>query len=277
MKKRVLSLLCVVMLISVFCMPAYAENSDVSYVVDEAGILEESEAEELEARAQELSSSYDCGVYIFTVDNFTEYTSTSDVYEAAKELFFSNDLGIGDEDSGVLLLLSMADRDFCVMAHGYGNTAFTDRGKEELSDQFLDDFKDDDWYSGFSDYLSACQEMLIQANNGTPVDVDNPLYGSDTDSADSGGSNRVFGVIFCIGISILITIFVSMALKRQMKSVEEKAEASSYVKKNGVVLTDSYDRYTHTTESRRYDPPEKSSGGGTSVDSSGSSGSSGKF
>ena len=52
--------------------------------------------------------------------------------------------------------------------------------------------------------------------------------------------------------------------------------AQEYIDGQGLVLTVQNDRFLHTTRSKRYIEPAKSSGG-TSVNSSGSSHSSGKF
>lgn len=41
------------------------------------------------------------------------------------------------------MLLSMEYRDYDIMAHGYGNIAFTDYGKEKMAERFLDEFGDD--------------------------------------------------------------------------------------------------------------------------------------
>lgn len=65
---------------------------------------------------------------------------------------------------------------------------------------------------------------------------------------------------------------ICLTLKGKMKSVRRKAEAKSYVAFSGLELTERYDRFTHTTESRRR--IEKKSG---NESGGGGSGSSGKF
>lgn len=56
-----------------------------------------------------------------------------------------------------MLALSMAERDFQMLAHGdTANAAFTDYGKYIMQDEFLDNFREDDWYGGFADYIAAC-------------------------------------------------------------------------------------------------------------------------
>lgn len=64
----------------------------------------------------------------------------------------------------------------------------------------------------------------------------------------------------------------------RMQTVHKKAEANEYVADGGLQLTEQYDRYTHTTETRRKINNDSDSGGGTSSCSGGGgSGRSGKF
>lgn len=51
-------------------MTVFAEsNAQLNYVTDDAGILTDSQWEDLEQRAQQVSEEYQCGVYMITVDD----------------------------------------------------------------------------------------------------------------------------------------------------------------------------------------------------------------
>ena len=268
MKKRISSLLATMVLALFLCIPALATGFDEAglyFVTDEAGLLSDQECLELERRAEEISLKYKCGVYIILLDDFTAYTYDETVYEAAKTLYQEYSLGYGEEKSGELLLLSMAERDYTLIAYGYGNTAFTDYGKDKLSEVFLDDFGDDNWYSGLSDYLDKSESMLQSAREGHPLDVDsNPLI-----------------VLVGIGISLLVGCVAAFVIavglsSRLMKSVSAKTEANAYLIAGSVEITGREDHFTHTTEIRQKIETDSGSGG-TTVDSDGFSGKSGKF
>ena len=268
MKKRIGSLLAVMALALCLCVPALAagfEEARLYFVTDEAGLLTDRQRLELETRAEEISLKYECGVYIILLDDFTAYTRDETIYETAKTLYRDYCLGYGEEKSGELLLLSMAERDYTLIAYGYGNTAFTDYGKDKLTKVFLDDFGDDNWYGGLSDYLDQSESMLKSAREGHPVDVD---------------SNPVI-VVAGIGISLLVGCVAAIAITaclagRLMKSVSAGTEANAYLTAGSVKITGREDQFTHTTETRR--KIERDSGsGGTTVDSDGFSGKSGKF
>lgn len=266
MKKKLLTVLLAFTLVIGMAIPVFAtQTTQTPSVLDLADLLTEQQEQELTVKAEDLAEKYQCGVYVLTLPDFKSVINTSDAYEAANQIYLNQtDWGVGSDRSGVLLMLSMAERDFALMAHGYGNTAFTDYGKEELSKKFLDDFKEDDWAQGFEDYVDTCGDMLQKARSGKAVDV------------DSNGRTRTYGIVASIVISFLIALVVVLVLKGQLKSVAKKTEASAYITRGGVRMNNSYDHYTHKTQTRVYEkPPEKS--GGTSVDRSGSSGMSGKF
>lgn len=262
--KKWISLICAMLIVAAFvCIPVQA--AELNYVTDAAGLLTDWEWEELEYTAQEISQQYECDVYIMALDDFTEYSDTYDAYEAAKDLYIRYDLGYGPEKSGVMLMLSMAERDYALIAYGYGNTAFTDYGKEKLTEVFLDDFGRDDWYGGFRDYLSKCGSMLASARDGVPLD-----RGTDP--------GIIFvGLLISVALSCLIALIVCCILESKMRSVRPQTEADAYLRTGSLHFTSRDDRFTHMTTHRVKREKSSRRSGGTTVDSDGFSGSSGKF
>ena len=245
------------------------------------------------ASAAAAAQQYGCGLYILTVQDYTEYAAAgSDPFDFAMSVYSRYDLGVGEERNGLLLVLSMEDRDYAICAYGNGaHTAFTDYGKEQLEAEFLDNFAADDWYGGFSDYLAYGTEYLRLAAAGTPVDwVDDGSDWADGDSpwaVDGSGYYRegpttlqCFLFIFLIPAGIALV--VCLILKGKMKTAREQVNANEYIRPNGMTLLQRIDQYTHTTETRVRIESQQSSGGGghhggTTINSSGFSGHSGKF
>lgn len=267
MKKRILSLCFILLLavsLSVSVSAAGFEEAQLGFVTDEAGLLTNKQRLELEQRAAEISQKYQCGVYIITVNDFTDSTYATSVYEAAKDLYRAYELGYGEQRSGELLLLSMKERDYELFAYGYGNTAFSEAAAE-LAETFLDDFADDAWYDGFSDYLEKSASMLASSRNGKPLDV------------DSDPKIVFVGIGICLLLGCGLGLLLCWLLKeKQMKSVAVQQNADTYLRADGVHITNRQDQFSHITQTRV--KIEKSSGkGGTTVDSGGFSGKSGKF
>lgn len=229
-----------------------------NYVFDTAGLLSEDEAEKLEAAAQELSAAHSFGVYIVTVDDYLDYSST-DVFHAALNIYHSSDFGVGTDKNGVMLLLSMADRDLNLMSNGtFGQYAFNDDGRYALTDFLMPDLGENEWYDAFKEYLTWAGRYLEEAEQGTP-------YSAENEPWDPFSRNlSIIVLVLLIALVPLIPAFIFRSiLVRMMKSVEKGSEASAYVSGN-LQLTKENDRYTRTTVSKRYNPPKKDSGSGGS-------------
>lgn len=135
MKKRIICLLAALLLLLGLSVSASA--AVYANVIDTAELLSESEAEALDARCSELEQTYGCGVYLVTVDDYTAYYSADSIESFAESVFLDLGLGAGEEQDGVLLVLSMAERDYDICAHGtIGNRTFTDYGKGVLAERW---------------------------------------------------------------------------------------------------------------------------------------------
>lgn len=270
--------------------PAPQDTAQGSYVMDFAGILSESERAQLEDMAASTSAKYDSGVYVVTVNDYRDYNSESP-YEAAKTIYIDYGLGLGSDQSGTMLMLSMNDRDYAYIARGeFGNYAFTDYGKAQLEKEFLDDFRNNDWYGGFRDFITESEAYMAEAAAGNPVDVEHVSTG-----AAAGASVVLGGAVSCIGSAIKCN-----GLKKKMKSVKTKADATQYISGGpaitaegvaagaaaglvgGIILRASTDQFINTTVTRVpivVNDNDRKGGwsGGTTIDSGGFSGHSGKF
>ena len=275
MKRKLLCVLCALaVLICTLCIPAFAEETE-NFVFDVAGILSESEVVRLNEAAKEVSQRYGCGVYIAVFDDMGEY-GYSYIESFAEAVFEQWELGLGEERNSICLVMSMADRDYDLCAHGdVAHTAFTDYGKEVLAGEFKDNFRRDDWAGGFADYISQCDYMLRLSEQGNPIDV--PEGGS---RVRIGLPERILrALIPGLIIGLIIAFIYCAGLKRKMRSAKIAREASSYIAQQGIWMQDENDMFTHSTVTRQRIDHDRSSGGhgGTSINSGGFSHSSGKF
>lgn len=289
MKKLYLRGALCLLLALILCTTVFAAGG--SYVIDEAGLLTVDELSALDAQAATISEEYGVGVYIAAIEDFTDFGYS--VEEAAESVYLSYGFGLGEEENGILLLLSMADRDYELCAYGtQAHIAFTDYGKDQLADAFLDNFRNDDWFGGFRDYVVECGKYLRLAAEGDPVDVagsSGDIYHYD----ENGELDYVeytdvqHGIFWLPGwivsaiLGVLLALLIAWIVKHAtMRSVHSKSEARGYVQGNPNFHVRS-DQFTHITESRRKIETQNHSGGGhsggTSVNSSGFSHSSGKF
>ena len=266
MKKKItLSLLLALCLVLSLGGTALASGEmAVPYVTDAAGLLTQDEVLALEAQAEQIAEDYGCAPYILVVENYRDYEDTYDVFEAGMNLYERWGLGYGPEKNGLLLMLSMAERDYALVTNGsVTHQAFTDYGQEALREQFLDNFHNDDWAGGFRDYLDGCAWLLEQARNGTPYDVD---------TAPKGFNPLI------IVIPLVLALAVCLVLTAQMKTAKRKTEAGDYMVQGGTEMRVVQDIFTHRTVTRQVIQSEnKGGGGGTTINARGFSGKSGKF
>ncbi len=146
-------------------------------VYDSENLLTAAEANALSARLKEIGDLYRCDVIVATVASLGNKTAE----EFADDFFDYNGYGYGAvpdltgktvDGDGILLLLSMEDRDFAVSTSGYGVTAFTDYGIQKyLEAQFLPYFKQNDYNGGFNAFADGCAFLLKTAREGEPFDV----------------------------------------------------------------------------------------------------------
>ena len=115
MKKRIIRLSLVLALMLCLSVSVFAE-SQLWHITDDAGILTESQNIELETYAETISQDYGVGVYVVTVDNYEDYYDSA--YETAWQIYHAYELGEGADRDGVILLLSMDNRQFATFFYG---------------------------------------------------------------------------------------------------------------------------------------------------------------
>lgn len=251
--------------------PAYATEAQLDHVTDAANLMSSSEIADLEAKAQAIEDEYGFGVYMVTVYDYLDISNAS-VFDAACDIYEGYTLGVGPGDDGLLLLLSMSERDYSLITYGdFGNYAFDDYARESLTEYFLDDFGNDSWHAGFSDYLEVADLYLEAAKAGTPC-----TYGNAVMTEDEINTTIAMGFGIILGLPLLVAIIVVAVLSAKMRSVAAATEARQYAI-GGLQLTGHSDNFVHTTKTV-VRIANNDSGGSSSIGHRGGfSGTSGKF
>ena len=276
MKRSAILLFMIVFWITTACLSTkcFAEDNQASipyHISDTYGLLQETEWKDLEDLAEQLSQQYNCGIYVITVDDYTNYMQ-GDVLTCAEMMYQNYNLGYDDQRNGILLFLSMDERDYALIAFGQeAHYAFTDYGKDVLSDSFLDHFRKNDWYGGFLDFIRGSGDLLERAKAGQPLDIE----------SGSTKVNASYLVAAAAGISCFLSFLICSLMKRKMKTVRQSVSADGYLARGGLDLTISQDVFLNQHTSRMLIRDERGSGsghgGGTTIHAGGFSGKSGKF
>ena len=235
------------------------------YVIDDARLLTIEQRQELNAYAEKITETYGMGIYIMSVEDFHNYGEEPQIFDVLWNYYHDNSLGYGADRQGMILMLSMAERDFATFFYGEDTEyAFNGFGQAQLENYFLDDFGSDDWYDGFVDFLVASEDFMAKAAAGEPV-RDNPWS--------------------LASVFVLIALFVSFVVTRllwmKMANVAAQKGAKRYQTAEGLVLTKQIDQFlTQTIRRRKIESSDSGSGrSGSSRAHSGGGGSgrSGKF
>lgn len=280
MKKRISAIFTALLLSLALCIPTSALNGIMDYMIDSDDLLTYEEWETLEEQAAEISRRHGIGVYVQFVYDYTSF-DYGDVYETAEAFYHEDGFGEGEGLDGILLLVSQYTRDYALYHYGESAGAvFTAECIDALEECFLPFFGENDWCGGFDAYLVACDEYLTEGPPAQEIMPTEEITPTEEISPEQGSAQSeplqespIGGILKAVVISCAVALIVCLVLKGKMKSVSRKTEAKNYVTFGGLELTERYDRFTHTTESRcrieKKESNQKSGGNG--------GGSSGKF
>ena len=253
--------LCITILVLLLCLsavtPAFGSSSRV---VDQANLLTDWQEESLADKLDDLSAKHGLDVVVVTADTLNGQSPR----DYADDFFDYN----GYSEDGVLLLVSMEDRDWWISTTGYGITAFTDAGIEYLGEQFVPTLSDGNYAEAFDIYADACDAFLTQAKSGDPY---------DTHNLPREPFAFITNLAICLVIGFVLALIVTAVMKGQLKTVRSQCGAADYVKSGSLNVTHRQDLFLYRNVRRT--PKPKDGGSGTHRSSSGRShgGGGGKF
>lgn len=262
MKKIFLTLIAIIISCLMTITPVFASGETRCY--DDASLLTSEESEKLNEKLNTLSHKYDFDIFVVTTYSLNGKTST----QYADDFFDEHKYAMGDGEDGILLLISMENRDWAISTCGFGIEAFSDAGQEYMIDQFKPMLSDGDYYEAFDEFADLCDDFINQAKTDEPYDSSNMPK----------GPIQIIWIPIAIVIGCLVSLIIMLGFKSQLKSVRYQPSASDYVK--NLKIKQQRDIYLYRNVTRTKKPEQTSNGGSsTHMSSSGSShgGSSGHF
>lgn len=244
---------------------AIPEEKLLPRLTDEADILSDTEEEKLLKNLDEVSERQKCDVVIATVASLNGQSPMN----YADDFYDYNGYGYGKNRDGILLLISMENRDCWISTYGYGMTAFTDAGLAYIQDQFLSDLSDGNYFESFTTFAELCDSFITQARTEKPYDTGNlprtPLF--------------PFFIAADFLIGFVIALILAFVKKGKLKSVRPETQAQNYTVPGSLFLSVNQDWFINKTITTRKIQQENPSGSSTHSSSSGTThgGSGGKF
>ncbi len=225
---------------------AFAETGK-DYVVDNADLLTDWEEEALSEKLEALSLSLSQDIVVVTEDDLGGKSPIA----YADDFFDYNGYGIGDDYSGILMLVSIngIDRRFITSTCGKTIKIFNSRDITSLEDAFVDAFyENDNYYEAFNAAADKCEYIIINDGRLSP------------------------GWIFVsLLVGAAVAGFVLWRMISVHKNVKPQKAADTYMLRNTFRLYRSRDVYLYSHVSRIPKPSGNSSSGGSRRGSSGRS------
>ena len=209
MKRKLFTLMLILCLVAGLTLTAYASSN---HLVDDAGLLTDTEAANLEAKLSQISDRHNVDIVIVAVDS----TDGKSPMDFADDYYDYN----GYRADGILLLVSMEDSDWWVSTTGYGITAITDAGLDYMSDRFVPYLSDGEFAQAFEKFADLCDEFITQAKTGDPYDSHN---------LPKEPFSLVTNLLIALGIGLVAAWIVTGSMKAKLKTVRQQAKADDYM------------------------------------------------
>lgn len=271
--KKIISVIFALILVLSSVSLAFAAEDHPNYVVDNANLLTDDQEDALNERLKTLSENEEFTVAVVTTDD----TDGKSIQDFADDTYDYGGYGYGDDNDGVLLVISMAERDWYITTCGFGITAFTDDGIDDVGDQMVNYLSDGDYAGAFEVFAEVSEKYIKDAKAGISHDDNyDDNYDYDGDDAAYYGSAFVIvgvrGILIALGVGFVISGIVVLVMRGKLKSVRSKTEANSYVKPNSMNITASSDTFLYSNVTCTARPKNDSSSGSDSSTHTSSSG-----
>lgn len=191
-------------------------------VVDDAGLLTADEEERLNTLYERLSEEQRCEIAVVTVDGLGG--KTPEAY--ADDFFDYNGYGYGLDDDGLLLLVSMADRDWHLTTHGRARDQMDEARFHQLTDEVVSLLSQGSYYDAFEAFgYNAARMMEMPPPSGGavgpyPVEVPHTPTAGEIALALLGR----LGLSLLIGAVAAAVVNVSQAAKHRTVRMREGAQ-----------------------------------------------------
>ena len=252
--KRCMILLMALMLCISAAAPAFAA-APKPRIVDDAGVLTQSEVRELEKLLDEISLRQGVDVVVVTTDSIGGLSPES----AAGSIYTS----YGYRSDGMILLIDMGQQEMAIRPHGDAVAMFTVAGQDYIADRVQEELHDGNYADACQLFATLCDDFITQARTGEPYD-------------DHNLPKEPYPVLIWVGISLVVGLVVALIvtaiMRSKLKSVRFKNQAMDYVRPGSMQVTESRDIFLYRNVTRRPRPKSSSSGGGRSSSGGGTSG-----
>ena len=206
-------------------------------LVDAADLLTQTQENDLLARLDRLSGELQADVVIVTLESCGGY-SPDDVIE---EYYDQYGFGYGTNRDGVVLLLSMAERDWRILSNGLAADAITPSEIDEIGERIVDELSAGEYYEAFLEFADLCAYEIEGERSGFPFRF---------------GRN----LLISLAIGFAVAFIATGIMRSRLRSVRSQTGAREYTVPGSMKLTRSNDLFLYRTVDRTRKPQQTASG-----------------
>lgn len=206
-------------------------------LVDEADILTAQEEERLRQELESIGREYNLDAAIVTVDSINGW----DIEYYTEDYYDQN----GYDEDGVILLISMQEREWCIFGSGEGGEIFTSSVIDQLGEKIEDELSDGAYADAFETFIQQCRYHIDGSRNGYPF---------------KAGT----AIIVALVLGLLTALITTGVMRGQLKSVRRKYTATDYLKPGSMQVTHAHELYLYSNVSRIRRQQSSSGGSGRS-------------
>ena len=233
--KRVISLFLV--LILCLSLAAQVSAAQLPRLVDSADLLLDGQEAELLTRLDQLSQELQVDVVVVTMESLGGYSADQVINAFYDEYGY----GYGPNRDGVVLLLSMSERDWRILSNGFAADAITPGDIDSIGDRIVDELSGGEYYDAFMEFASLCEYEIEGERNGFPF-------------------NFGLSLLVSVAIGFVVAFIATGIMRSKLKSVRSRTGAKEYTVSGSMQLTRSSDLFLYRTMDRRRKPQQTSSG-----------------
>lgn len=206
-------------------------------LVDAADLLSDWEEEQTLHLLEQVRDELQVELVIVTMDSLGGHSA-----DAVIEAFYDEyGYGYGTNRDGVCLLVAMAERDYRILANGFGADAISMSEIYDIGDDVAYYLSDGDYADAFDTFIDRCIYEIRVETNGVPF-------------------NFGMSLLISLVIGFVVALIATGIMAAKLRSVRSQSAAREYVKPGSMHIKRSTDLFLYRTMDRRRKPQESSSG-----------------
>lgn len=251
LKKKFIPCISVLIFIISF---SFIVKANVNPVVDEAKLLSQDERDKLIEDIEKFRENYNIDAVIVTANDL----QGKNTMDYADDYYDYNGYGLGDNKSGILLLIDMNDRKIWISTSGDAIEYFTDNRIDSI-------ISDISKYLSNEEYFDACNIFLTDIQYYIDSGIPEGQY------TYSEEENTLKIVLIALGVAAVVAGVTCIVVVNSYKN-SKSVSSVNYVDNNSIVFTKRRDTFVNTFTTKTKIERNNSSGGSGSSTHRSSSG-----